>query len=130
MPLGLDGFGNLKAIMKLRRSIAYLRQVQLQVSSAHPRKLRLQQERIFSLVASFGSLLFSSMFISACTQFVAVCLLLWYYMSCSSGVSEFHPLFNFQAELSQKMGTFPRQCYEHHGQVGAHVEPWPIRLIV
>lgn len=61
----------------------YLMSMQWSLSRLHPislrdnMKLKLPQERMFSLVASFGSLLFSSLFISYVTNTMAKLARLW-----------------------------------------------------
>eukprot|EP00435_Cladocopium_sp_Y103_P054351 s2010_g17.t1 len=78
-----DGWVHTEGLAGNDLGTIYLMSMQWSLSRLHPislrdnMKLKLPQERMFSLVASFGSLLFSSIFISYVTNTMAKLARLW-----------------------------------------------------
>lgn len=91
----------------------YLQSMQWSLSRLHPislrdnMKLRLPQERMFSLVASFGSLLFSSIFISYVTNTMAKLARMWKERSRKLGaISDYAATHRINAALTVRLKKY------------------------
>ncbi|CAE7659983.1 KCNH6 [Symbiodinium sp. KB8] len=104
----------------------YLQSMQWSLSRLHPislrdnMKLRLPQERMFSLVASFGSLLFSSIFISYVTNTMAKLARMWKERSRKLGaISDYAATHRINAALTVRLKKYIDEREEELG-IGAN----------